>query len=174
MSPSEREQLFKTWLEQHKAIIFRIARAQAGTAEDQADLCQEILLQLWLSIPRFQGKSSVSTWVYRVALNASLTWNRTEKNRRRRHRPLSEFTEIPDPGSDSYSIAQNNKMVERLYAEVRRLAPADRSLVLLYLDRLSYREMADILGISPDNVGVRLNRIKKRLCESLGGNADGS
>jgi RNA polymerase sigma-70 factor (ECF subfamily) len=109
-----------------------------------------------------------------VALNASLTWNRTEKNRRRRHRPLSEFTEIPDPGSDSYSIAQNNKMVERLYAEVRRLAPADRSLVLLYLDRLSYREMADILGISPDNVGVRLNRIKKRLCESLGGNADGS
>lgn len=174
MSPSEREQLFKTWLEQHKAIIFRIARAQAVTAEDQADLRQEILLQLWLSIPRFQGKSSASTWVYRVALNASLTWNRTEKNRRRHHQPLSQFTEIPDPGSDSYSIAQNNRMVERLYAEVRKLAPADRSLVLLYLDRLSYQEMAEILGISPDNVGVRLNRIKKRLCESLGGNADGS
>ena len=65
-------------------------------------------------------------------------------------------------------------MVEQLYVEVRKLTPADRSLVLLYLDRLSYREMAEILGISPDNVGVRLNRIKKRLCESLGGSADGS
>jgi RNA polymerase sigma-70 factor (ECF subfamily) len=173
VSPSEREQLFKTWLEQHKAIVFRIARAQAVEAEDQADLCQEILLQLWLSIPRFQGKSSVSTWVYRVALNASLAWKRTEKKRHRSYQSLSGVIEIPDPSSDSQSTAQNNRMVERLYVEVRKLAPADRSLVLLYLDRLSYREMADILGISPDNVGVRLNRIKKRLCESLGGIADG-
>jgi RNA polymerase sigma-70 factor, ECF subfamily len=172
--PSERERLFKTWLEQHKAIIFRIARAQAVDAEDQADLCQEILLQLWLSIPRFQGKSSVSTWIYRVVLNASLAWKRTEKKRRRCCQPLSGVIEIPDPSSDSHSTAQNNRMVERLYVEVRKLAPADRSLVLLYLDRLSYREMAEILGISPDNVGVRLNRIKKRLCESLGDIADGT
>ena len=82
--------------------------------------------------------------------------------------------EIPNPGSESYSTAQNNGMVERLYAEVRNFAPADRSLVLLSLDQLSYQEMAEILGISPDNVGVRLNRMKKRLCDSLGGNANGS
>jgi RNA polymerase sigma-70 factor, ECF subfamily len=172
--PSERERLFKTWLEQHKAIIFRTARAQTADAADQADLCQEILLQLWVSIPRFQGKSSVSTWVYRVALNASLAWRRTEKKRRRHHKPLSEVAEIADTGNDSCSTAEDNRMVEQLYAEVRKLAPADRSLVLLYLDRLSYQEMAEILGISTDNVGVRLNRIKKRLCESLGGFDDGT
>ncbi len=109
-----------------------------------------------------------------MALNASVAWNRTEKKRRRRHQSLSAFSEIPDLGSESCSTAQNDGMVERLYVEVRKLAPPDRSLVLLYLDQLSYREMAEILGISPDNVGVRLNRIKKRLCESLGGVADGS
>jgi RNA polymerase sigma-70 factor (ECF subfamily) len=107
-------------------------------------------------------------------MNASLAWSRTQKKRRHRHQPLSAFSEIPDPGGESYSTVQNNSMVERLYIEVRKLAPADRSLVLLYLDQLSYREMAEILGISPDNVGVRLNRIKKRLCESLGGVDDGS
>ena len=65
---------------EHQGLLYRVVRAYGNTAEDQDDLFQEICLQLWLSIPRFEGKAKVSTWIYRVALNTALVWNRGEKN----------------------------------------------------------------------------------------------
>jgi len=160
------ENTFKQWFAGHQGLIFRIVRAYGNTAEDQDDLFQEICLQMWLSIPRFEEKSKVSTWIYRVALNTALIWNRNEKTRRR-HK--ENFINLIEQKNDS---KQSEEIIEKLYDAIRKLAKVDASIVLMHLDGLSYAEMAEILGISENNLGVKLNRAKKQLAQLLGGLID--
>jgi RNA polymerase sigma-70 factor, ECF subfamily len=121
-----------------------VVRAYGNTAADQDDLFQEICLQLWLSIPRFEGKAKVSTWIYRVALNTAMVWNRGEKNRRK-HR--DRFILIA-PQQQTRGSQPSEEIIERLYDAVRKLPKVDASIVLMHLDGLGYDEMAQILGIS--------------------------
>jgi RNA polymerase sigma-70 factor, ECF subfamily len=161
------EALFKTWLQQYGRTVLKIARAYTLTAEECEDLAQEILLQLWRSLPQFEGRASASTWVYRVALNTALGWHRKEGRRRARQQPLLEPEALPGAAPDSAEHLHQREVVERLYAAIRQLPKADAALVLLYLEDLSYREMAEVLGISEGNVGVKLNRAKKALGEIM-------
>lgn len=165
--------VFNDWLGRHGAVVLKVARAYTRTAEDCQDLAQEILLQVWRSAPAFQGRASVSTWVYRVALNTALGWRRKEGRRRARQRPLLEVKDLSAAGLDGAEQLSWREAVERLYAAIRRLREADIALVLLYLDDLSYRQMAEVLGISESNVGVRLNRAKKALLALLEGEQHG-
>ncbi len=161
--------VFRDWLAQHGALVLKVARAYTRTADDCQDLAQEILLQLWRSVPRFEGRSAASTWVYRVALNTALGWRRRERRRRERQRPLLTVEGPADAGPGGAEQLARREAVERLYAAIHQLPAADVALVLLYLDDLSYREMADVLGISETNVGVRLTRARQALGELLQG-----
>jgi RNA polymerase sigma-70 factor (ECF subfamily) len=167
MTEPSPETRFKQWLEEYGGTVLKVARAYTLKAEDCQDLAQEILFQIWRSLPRFQGRSSASTWVYRVALNTALGWRRKEGRRWARQQPLLEPEELPDPVSSSSGQLDQREVVERLYAAIRQLPKADAALVLLYLDDLSYREIAEVLGISESNVGVKLNRAKKALAELM-------
>src|SRR5215211_311438 len=89
-----REALFKRWLKQHSGLVFKVARTFAPSDGDRDDLVQEILLQLWRSLPRFEGKARESTWIYRVALNTALAWHRGEHKRRAAHEPLHAIEEL--------------------------------------------------------------------------------
>jgi RNA polymerase sigma-70 factor (ECF subfamily) len=162
---ASREALFKRWLEEHTGLVFKVARAFAPSDADRADLVQEILLQLWRSLPRFEGKAKESTWIYRVALNTALAWHRSENKHRTAQSPLTAVEELPEP--DDPVGREREELVARLYAAVRRLPKVDAALVLLYLDDLSYREMAEVLGLSETNVGVKLNRARKTLTELM-------
>ncbi len=165
MNEDDREGLFDAWVGQHLALVARVARSYADTEEDCQELIQEILLQVWLSIPRFERKAKPSTWVYRVALNTALAWQRRDqRQRRRRFRPLVWAMDVATSETEQ---AHEGERIERLYTAIRRLPKADAALVLLYLDDLSYREIAEILGISEVNVGVRLNRVRKALAELM-------
>jgi RNA polymerase sigma-70 factor, ECF subfamily len=161
------ESLFKSWLIEHGGAVLKVARAYTRTTEDRQDLVQEILLQVWQSLPRFQGRASASTWFYRVALNTALGWHRKEHRRQIRLQPILELADLSVAGSDSAQQAVEREVVERLYAAIRQLPKTDAALVLLYLDDLSYRQMAEVLGISETNVGVKLNRAKKALGELM-------
>jgi RNA polymerase sigma-70 factor (ECF subfamily) len=161
------ESLFKSWLTEHGGAILKVARAYTLTTEDCQDLVQEILLQAWQSLPRFQGRASPSTWLYRVALNTALGWHRKEHRRQVRQQPILEVEELPVAGLDSAQQAVQREVVERLYAAIRQLPKTEAALVLLYLDDMSYRQIAEVLGISENNVGVKLNRAKKALGELL-------
>ena len=161
------EALFKSWLTEHGGAILKVARAYTFTPEDCQDLVQEILLQAWRSLPRFQGRAGASTWLYRVALNTALGWQRKERRRRTRQQPILELEDISVAGPEGAQQAGRREMIERLYAAIRRLPTTDAALVLLYLDDLSYRQIAEVLGISESNVGVKLNRAKKALGELL-------
>lgn len=158
MLESEQRQIFDDWLDTHKGLFFKVVRAYAFTPEDQDDLFQEIAIQVWDSVPNFRGESSVPTWIYRVALYTAMSWARQEIKRDDGKRPLAsvEHTLIAMPAH------QDGRLIW-LYDQIAQLNEIDRSLTLLLLDGYSYKEMASILGISPSNVGVKINRIKKHL-----------
>jgi len=118
-------------------------------------------------MPQFQGRASASTWFYRVALNTALGWCRKEYRRQARQQPVLVVEDLSVAGLDSAQQVIQREAVERLYAAIRQLPKTDAALVLLYLDDLSYRQMAEVLGISEGNVGVKLNRAKKALGELL-------
>lgn len=163
---TEQQQRFADWVREHSAILHHVINGFAA-GDDRNDLLQEVLLAVWKSIPAFRGLAKPTTYLYRVSHNAALLWIRTEKNYRRR---VERFGASAPSGfaTDSDSLA--DERLAKLYSAIRQLKPVDRSLMLLSLDGLSYREMAEVLGLSESNVGVKLNRIKNQLTQTLKGN----
>jgi RNA polymerase sigma-70 factor (ECF subfamily) len=139
--------------------MFKIIRAYAFNEHDQEDLFQEISLQVWKSIPEFRGESKASTWIYRVALYTATVWVRKEKTRP----PTQPFADVEH--ALTVTNQQRDERSEWLYQQIGQLEPIDRSVCLLLLDGFSYNEMADILGISTGNVGVKVHRIKQYLIQ---------
>lgn len=157
MRPDEQQEIFGQWLDEHRGLLFKIARAYAFTKEDQEDLFQEVAAQVWNSVPRFQQNSKVSTWIYRVSLYTAMAWSKKQ----RRHRETQEnMTTVPNLLSER---PDTHPQLEWLYEQIAQLDKIDRSLTLMMLDGFSYREIAETLGITENYVGVKLNRIKKRL-----------
>jgi RNA polymerase sigma-70 factor (ECF subfamily) len=159
MDELTQKKIFSEWIAQHKGIIFKVLRAYAFQSNDQDDLFQEISLQLWQSIPEFRGESKASTWIYRVALYTATVWVRKEK-KRLPTQPLADVEHalsVKDEGRD--------ERTDWLYAQIAKLDVVDRSVCLLLLDGYSYKEMADILGMSQSNVGVKVHRIKQYLID---------
>lgn len=150
----------------HSAIVHHVVNGFAA-GEDRNDLLQEVLLAMWKSIPAFRGQAKPTTYLYRVCHNAALLWIRTEKNYRRR---VEQFTAFAPTEFISGPEALTDERLNRLYAAIHQLKPLERSLILLALDGLSYRDMAEVLGLSESNVGVKLNRIKSQLTHTLKGN----
>ena len=158
--------MFTRWLEEHSSSVFKVARAYTLTGDECQDLAQEILLQAWRSLPTFQGKSSPATWFYRVALHTAMNWHRNDQPRRSLEKPLLEVHLPVVENADACELEQR-ELVEQLYEAIHQLPRTDVALVLLYLDDMSYHEIASVLGISESNVGVRLNRAKKTLATLL-------
>lgn len=170
MSITDHELRFRQWLNEHTGLLLKVVRSFAESPDDQDDLFQEILLQVWLSLPNFRDDSKPTTWLYKVALNTALAWKRTEKKRWRRQSSLT-ISEVAPPGVSPAEAERNDRVIDELYAAIRALPLAKRALVVLYLDGFTYREIADVVGISESNVGVSLNRIKKELAVKVKGDS---
>ena len=143
-------------------IILHICRAYARDEDDLKDLIQEVTLQLWRSHENFQGKSMVSTWVYRVTLNVCLYFARKGKKQLETV-PLLQHDLAEDLNEEE------KEQIDKLYKAIRQLNEPDRAVVLLYLEDKSYQEMSDILGITVSNVGVKVNRLKEKLKKIVNG-----
>jgi RNA polymerase sigma factor (sigma-70 family) len=163
---AEQQQRFADWLREHSAIVHHVVNGFAS-GDDRNDLLQEILLAVWKSIPAFRGQAKPTTYLYRVSHNAALLWIRTEKNYRRR---VERFGATSPGAFAADADPLTEERLAKIYAAIHQLKPLDRSLILLSLDGLSYYEMAEILGLSESNVGVKLNRIKTQLTQTLKGN----
>jgi RNA polymerase sigma-70 factor (ECF subfamily) len=164
--------LFKAWLEENRGTLVKVTRAYALTAADAADLQQELLLQLWISVPNFNGDAKASTWVYRVFINTALTWRRNTAKHRRWIEPGADPSGFLANANDPAAHADHRELIERLYAAIRIMPGLERALVLLMLDDLSYREMAEITGLTENQVGVGLTRARKRLTGLMKGVID--
>ncbi len=155
MTDKEQQHIFETWLSKHKGLLFKIVRSYAFTAMDQDDLFQEIIIQVWRSIPSFRQESAVTTWLYRIALNTSIKWTTKE----RKHYQSADIESIQHILQETK--IQTDERLEWLYEQINQLDEIDRSLTLLLLEGFSYKEMAAILGITESNAGVKITRIKK-------------
>lgn len=165
MNPPEQQEQFDRWLRDHAAILHHVAHGFAR-GDDRGDLMQELLLALWKAVPAFRADAKASTFIFRVAHNTALTWSRTSRNYRRK---LEQFEALVPTDVPAASTAPDAELLERVYAEIRQLPAVDRSLVLLSLDGVAYREMAEIHGLTESNVGVRLNRAKQQLAKAMKG-----
>lgn len=145
-------------------IIIKICRAYTNSQEDFEDYYQEVCLQIWRSKDNFREQCEWSTWVYRVALNVCLTLFKKQKKGKR------VFTSDPLPDHAKVdNEAFGDEHLNQLFAAIKRLSEVDRAVILLYLDEKPYQEIADILGTNPNNIGVRVNRIKERLKKIING-----
>src|SRR6185295_15405277 len=162
----EAEGRFLEVLGRHEQIINKVIRIYGVNSEDRRDLFQEIVYQLWRSYESFKGESRVSTWIYRVALNTAITSLRKSKKALAQMELDDQFVYVPA----SFDTADRTEQVHQLYSAIRSLGEVDRALVMLYLEELSYKEIAEVLGLTEDNVGVKLNRIKTRLRVLIGAN----
>ncbi|GAB5562566.1 MAG: RNA polymerase sigma factor [Synoicihabitans sp.] len=169
---SDHDSLFNTWLEEHQGIVVKIARSFSANLSDFDELRQELLLRVWISAKTFTGQSKASTWIYRVCLNTAMSWRRSTDRRERR---MDSSANLRTMKTDSISPADNlgdQEILEQLYTAIHALKPGDRALVLLSLDGLTYREMAEITGLSENHVGVVLTRARQRLGKLLKGITD--
>ena len=170
--PADRAPLFKAWLAEHRGIIVKVTRSFAPVPADAADLQQEMLLQLWISLPAFAGQAKPSTWIYRVCLNTALTWRRGATRRERHIEPGADPAILVTGAGSPAEYAGDREILENLYAAIHALPMFDRALVLLSLDGLAYREIAEITGLTENHVGVALTRARKRLTEQMKGVTD--
>jgi len=159
----DRDRLFLAWIETHRGIFFKIARAYATEPADQADLVQDMLVQLWRSLANFRAQCQLSTWIYRVCLNTALTWRRGEHTRRKRVVEGIDMDLVVAPDPRPGQAQEELELLTRLYAAIRELPQVERTLIVLSLDGLSYREISDVSGLTENHVGVALNRARRKL-----------
>lgn len=158
VTEEEQKRIFETWLGKYKSLLFKVVRAYAFTAMDRDDLFQEIAIQGWRSIPVFRQESSVTTWLYRIALNTAIKWVKKERKHHESKETLDNVQHILQE-----TLTQMDDRLEWLYEEISKLDEIDRSIALLLLEGFNYSEMAGITGMTESNIGVRINRIKKHL-----------
>lgn len=148
----------------YAGIIVKICRAYTNNQEDFEDYYQEVCLQIWKSRDRFKGQSEWSTWVYRLSLNVSMTLLKKRKNN-----PKYFASDIlPEEIEDGIPVFADEAL-DHLYNAIKQLSEVDRGVILLYLEEKSYLEIAEIMGTNPNNIGVRVKRIKERLKKLLDG-----
>jgi len=152
------EKEFINLIKEHERIILKICNIYCKEREDRADLYQDILVQLWKSFPSFNGRSKISTWMYRIAFNTAVSRFRKEKRA-----PIKEA--ISDQlVSDSSNEDEN---VRLLYLAIEGLNKIEKAITMLYMDGIKYKEIGEIMGLSESNVGFKINQIKRKLREKL-------
>ncbi|WP_410220619.1 RNA polymerase sigma factor [Pedobacter sp.] len=165
MQSGNSTQVFLELINQHKGIIHKAAKMYMNQPEDQEDLFQEIVGQLWKAYPTFKGNSKFSTWMYRVALNTALVFFKKEHKKPDKVSLNHEF-DIADI-NDSH---EKEEKLTYLYKAVQELNQIEKALIFLYLEDLSHREIAENLGISEINTRVKLNRTKEKLQQIIKNN----
>jgi RNA polymerase sigma-70 factor (ECF subfamily) len=162
-----REELYRAIADQHGGMIARLASAHERNPAARQDLEQDIHMHLWRSLTLFQGQCSLSTWTYRVAHNVCA--RHVEKAVRRKPSEVVDIADIEpaDPRADPEESTGEALTLERLHAMIRQLRPADRQVMLLYLEDIDARGIAEITGLTAGAVATRIHRIKALLAEGF-------
>jgi len=165
MNHAERERVFTDLFQRHKAPIERLCFAYLNSAAETEDLFQEVMSNVWNALPNFRGESQHSTWLYRIAVNTALLY-------RRKRRPSEPLPELPDPAAGAHQNLEDQERLSLLRAAIAELPDQDRLIITLLLEGLSYREIAEITGLTVNYVGVKLTRIKHAIEQRLNQSRD--
>lgn len=153
------EKKFVNLINQHQALIHKICMMYEMDYEARNDLFQEIVLQLWKAFPSFRGEAKITTWMYRIALNTAIS------GLRKKHRKLitEDIHERHLNISDHFDTDVREEDFQRLQMAIHQLNEIDRAMIMMALDEVPYDEIAETIGITQNNVRVRMNRIRERL-----------
>lgn len=159
MDKQKQQQFFVDTIEQHKGILFKVARAYCSNVEDRQDLIQEMMIQIWKSIHKYNEQFKISTWLYRISLNVAISFYRSHTSRLNKYTVLKQQTAERESEDRSEHEGQLN-LLEQFINELKEI---DKALMILYLEDKTHTEIAEILGISVSNVGTKIGRIKDKL-----------
>jgi RNA polymerase sigma factor (sigma-70 family) len=151
-------------IEANKGIIFKISRSFCRTRADQEDLCQEILFRLWKGLPRYDPAWSFTTWMYKVALNVAISYYRTTQKRSGTVPFADSHGQVAE---EPYPFEDADSPQYLLQKHVAALKDLEKALMLLYFEEKSYREIAEIMGLTETNVATKVSRIKEKLKQAI-------
>lgn len=160
--PNEQQTQFLNLVNQHRGILYRLAKSYSPDAEEQADMVQEMILQLWHTFSKFEGKSQFSTWMYRVCINTMMTYQRQKKREKGNRTAWFHWTD-----KTTQQPEKENTSIKLVYQSLHTLNELERAIFFQYLEGLSGRDIALNLGISEGAIRVRINRIKEKLKKTL-------
>jgi RNA polymerase sigma factor (sigma-70 family) len=159
MDEKEQIQRFQEAIEQHKGILFKVARTYCQNEDDRQDLIQEMMIQIWKSIHKYNDQYKISTWLYRISLNVAISFYRKNRGRKSNQIVLNEqIAHMPETEK-----SEQDQQVNYLLLFISELKEIDKALMLLYLDEKSHKEIAEIVGMSETNVATKIGRIKNIL-----------
>jgi RNA polymerase sigma-70 factor, ECF subfamily len=167
---SEQEAAFTNVLNDHKARLLRICTAYTTTRSDRDDVFQEIAVQIWCALPDFRGDAALTTWLYRIAVNTALRFAQKERKRSALSMTLqrSGVSWLEDVHTDCSHTEGHHERIEHLHRCIAELSDdGERSVMVLYLEECSYKEIAAITGLSESNIGVKINRCKRKLLQYM-------
>jgi len=156
------ESSFISLIETHQRIIHKVCRLYMQDPQDRKDLFQEIMLAAWKSYPQFRGEARFSTWLYRVALNTAITFFRKEQRQ-----PITAPLPHQMMQAADYNDTTEQEQLTVMHQAIAQLSAVDKALVMLYLEDYNYNEMGEMMGITPNNVAVKMNRIKTKLKQAV-------
>ena len=153
------EKQFINLINEHQGLIHKVCIMYESDRDIRTDLFQEIVLQLWKSFPSFRGESKITTWMYRIALNTAISGYR----KRTRKVKTEDLHEMHFNISEQYGGDENEENVHRLQHAIRQLSGIERAMVMMALEEIPYEDIAETIGITQNNVRVRMNRIREKL-----------
>lgn len=154
------EKTFIQAITEHQRIIHKVCNLYMKDLQEKEDLFQEILLNAWKGSKNFKGDAKFSTWLYRVALNTAITFYRKDS------RQPNIIARADFPINDIPDKLENNEQTHAMHRAIADLSKIDKAIVLLYLEDCSYNEIAEVTGITTNNVAVKMSRIKEKLREA--------
>jgi RNA polymerase sigma factor (sigma-70 family) len=158
----EKEKEFLARIESHKGILYKVSKMYMDNPDDQDDLFQEIICQLWKAYDSFRNESQFSTWMYRVAVNTAIVFFKKEK------RKVDNYALSSDDIKEEIGDSEiKESQINHFYKAVQELDKIDKAIIFYQLEGFSHKEIADNLGISEGNARVKLNRAKEKLKEII-------
>ena len=153
------EKKFINLIKEHQGLIHKVCIMYESDRDIRNDLFQEIVLQLWKSFPGFRGESKITTWMYRIALNTAISGYRKETRKVK----TEDLHEVHFNISEQYGGDDAEENVQKLQYAIRQLSDIERAMVMMALEEIPYDEIAETIGITQNNVRVRMNRIREKL-----------
>jgi RNA polymerase sigma factor (sigma-70 family) len=165
MQQKTQQEVFQALIQQHTGLLYKVATLYCHNAAERQDLLQDIQLQIWLALPRYNPAFKMSTWLYRIALNVSISHWRKSAVRQKNTTEL--FAAADYPAASEETTTESEQQFQSLLSAIHALKPLDKALMVLYMEGKSHAEIAEILGISVSNTGTRIGRVKDQLKKQL-------
>ncbi|TCD04561.1 RNA polymerase sigma factor [Pedobacter frigidisoli] len=152
-------------LNEHKRLLYKVTYSYCRNLDDRKDLEQEIIIQLWKSFKNYKQEFKLSTWIYKIALNVAISHYRRDVKRKETNEPYDDA--VFQISEEENCTEEDIYKTQLLYKFINKLDELNKAIIILYLEDKSYKEISEIIGLTETNVGTKINRIKRKLKESI-------